>query len=101
MQNIDINKLKEIKEELELLDRDDVLFVDDEDETKFAILPIEKYDEFEELVNLLNDKQANGTAVKIVTSDDKSLTYEEYEKIRKQMIEVFDKAFKPKPEKLN
>ena len=57
MQNIDINKLKEIKEELELLDRDDVLFVDDEDETKFAILPIEKYDEFEELVNLLSDAE--------------------------------------------
>ena len=30
-----------------------------------------------------------------------NLSYEEYEEVRRQVLEVLDKTFKPKPEKLN
>lgn len=101
MLNIDIKELKEIKEELDELHADDAIFVEENGDTKFVILPIEQFDELESYRDLLDGKVENGAAVKIVSNQKNELTYEEYEKIRKQLVDIFDKTFKPNPEKLN
>lgn len=95
--NIDIEKIKEIKQELDSLSENDVLFVDEKGTTKFAILPIEMYDSLEDLMMMLN----GSTAVKIATSEDIDLSYDEYERIKKQIMDAVEKTFMPKPEKLN
>lgn len=101
MLNIDIKELNEIKEELDELSGDEAIFVEDNGNAKYVILPIEQYDELDSLRDLLDGKIENGAAVKIVSNQGNELTYEEYEKIRKQLVDVFDKTFKPNPEKLN
>lgn len=101
MKNIDIKDLYEIKEDLDCIE--DVIFVDDNNETKYAILPIDEYDDLVSLKDMVEDKLGNlkEPSVKIISNKDSELTYEEYEKIRKQLVDVFDATFKPKPEKLN
>ena len=101
MINIDIKELNEIEEELNELSEDEVIFVEKDGQARYAILPIEQYDELDSYRDLLDGKVENGTAVKIVSPNHNELTYEEYEKIRKQLVDVFDKTFKPNPEKLN
>lgn len=103
MQNIDIKYLKEIKEELEELQEDDAIFVDDNNDTKYVILPIETYDLLESYRSILEgDKQESlNPNVKIISNAINELSYDEYETIKKQLMEVFEKTFKPKPEKLN
>ena len=101
MLNIDIKELNEIKEELDELQCDDAIFVEQNGNAKFVIIPIEQFDELESYRELLDSKVENGAAVKIVSNQNNELTYEEYEKIRKQLVDIFDKTFKPNPEKLN
>lgn len=101
MINIDIKELNEIEEELNELSEDEVIFVEKDGQARYAILPIEQYDELDSYRDLLDGKVENGAAVKIVSPNHNELTYEEYEKIRKQLVDVFDKTFKPNPEKLN
>ena len=79
---------------------DDVLFVDENGSTGYAILPIERYDEVEELLNLLSDK-GYATDVKVAGIDSIDLTYDEYERIKNQIMETVEKTLCPKPEKLN
>ena len=43
----------------------------------------------------------NGTSVRIATPDDLDLSYDEYERIKKQIMDAVEKTFMPKPEKLN
>ena len=97
--NIDIRKIQEIKDELDSLNENDVLFIEDEGNVKYAIMPIELYDSMEDLMSVLNGH--NGTSVRIATPDDLDLSYDEYERIKKQIMDAVEKTFMPKPEKLN
>lgn len=97
--NIDIKELENIKDKLESLNEEDVLFVDENGSTKYVILPINQFDSLEDIV-----KEGQGSlmpAVKIINGEGFELSYDEYESVKKQLNEIFDKTFKPKPEKLN
>lgn len=96
--NIDIGKLSEIKEELESLKEDDVLFVNDNNSAKYVIAPIQLYDRIEDL---LHSYDFYSPQVKVVNSDDFELSYDEYERIKNQIMELVEKTLMPKPEKLN
>ena len=104
MQNIKIEKLESIKKELESLNEDDVLFVDDNKETRYAIMPIAYYDKLDVYRELQeNDKPLYNAQVKIMGGNGliEELSFDDYEKIRSQLLEIFDKSFKPKSDKLN
>ena len=97
--NIDINKLAEIKHELESLNEDEVLFVNEKGNAKYVIAPIELYDRIEEISDSYN--RYYSPQVKVVNSDDFELSYDEYERIKNQIMELVEKTLMPKPEKLN
>ena len=99
--NIDIKKIENIKQDLQELKEDGALFIDEEGKTKYAIIPVEKYDHAEEVVALFNSFTSDGPTVRVSGIDPDELTYEEYERIKTFILEVFDKNFKPKAEKLN
>ena len=104
MQNIKIDRLKNIAEELENLGEDDVLFVDDDNKTCYAIMPIayfDKLDVYRELQE--NEGSLCNAQVKIMGGNGivEELSFDDYEKIRSQLLEIFDKSFKPKSDKLN
>lgn len=103
MQNINIKDLESIKEELEKLEDDDVIFVNDEQGPKYALISIDNYDDLESYRGLIEDAEDSmaNASVKIISNKQNNLTYDEYEKIKKQLVEVFDKTFKPNPNKLN
>ena len=97
--NVDIKKLEAIKEELEALEEDDVLFVEDGDKAPYVLMRTEHYDFIEELY-----KQSQGIMsprVKVISGDNFELTYDEYEAVKKQLNDIIEQTFKPKPEKLN
>ena len=97
--NIDIKELESIKDKLEGLSEDEVLFVDENGSTKYVILPINQFDSLEET---FKEEQGSLTpAIKIINGDGFELSYDEYETVKKQLNEIFEKTFKPKPEKLN
>lgn len=95
--NIDINKLSEIKNELDSLSEEDVLFIDDQGKTKYVIAPIELYDRIEDLLGGYD----YNPQVKVINSEDFELSYDEYERIKKQIMDLVEKTLMPKPEKLN
>ena len=99
MANIDINKLEELKDELDFLGTEDVLFIEEDGEEKYAVIPIELYNSVEDFLALLNDASA-GPVVK-VDGANLELSYDEYEKIKNQILEMVEKTLMPKPEKLN
>lgn len=99
MGNIELKKLENIKDELNSLGEDDVLFVDDESETRYVIMPVSFYDKIEDIANMLEN--GFGAQVSTIGPENVELTYEEYENIKTQIIEAFDKSFKPKPGKMN
>lgn len=101
MLKIDINELKNIKDDLKSLDDDEVAFIEEENETKFVIMPAGQYDELESFRSFLDEGRVKTSNVKIITNATNELTYDEYEKIKKQLIEVIDKTLKPNPEKFN
>lgn len=96
---IDINELDNLKEKLDVLEKDDILFIDEEGSSKYALMNIGIYEKFEEIVNFMNNSRV--PQVKIESNDDIEVSYEEYEQIKKQLLEVIDETFKPKPENLN
>lgn len=97
--NIDIKDLKKIQPQLAQL-KDDVLFIEKEGNAKYVIMPIDMFDEIEGFIDVINNKDSR-PLVKIANPSELQLTYEEYESIKKQIIEAVDKTFKPNPEKLN
>ncbi len=99
--NIDINKIQNIKSELDELKENDVLYIDENGCTKYAIIPVEFYDKLEELNQISEEFSDNMPKVKILGADQEELTYEEYERVRNLILEAVDKAFKPSAEKLN
>lgn len=102
MLKIDISKLEDIKEDLKMLDEDEVAFVNDGNNTKYVIMNADLYDELEYFKSLLDESsQMANSNIRVITNATNDLTYDEYEKIRKQLIEVIDKTLKPNPEKFN
>jgi vacuolar-type H+-ATPase subunit F/Vma7 len=97
--NVDIEKISAIKNELEALKENDALFINEEGKTRYAIIPIETYDALEDLMAMINPSAV--PQVKIVPSGELDLSYDEYERIKKQIMDAVEKTFMPKPEKLN
>lgn len=98
--NIDINKLNEIKADLDEMKENDALFIDENGKAKYAIMPIERFDKAEELLEMFDDMDRIKPQIKVIGSNE-DITYEEYERIKASINEVIDKTFKPKAEKLN
>ena len=98
MNSVDIKELENIKDKLESLEEDDILFVDDDGEIRYVLMPVEHYDYIEEVVSQTQNMMPR---IKIINSEDFELTYDEYEAVKKQLNDMIEKTFKPKPEKLN
>ena len=98
--SIDINRIADIRKELEALGERDVLFVNEDAKARYVIMPVEMYDSLEELSMLLDSPVMN-PQVKVVSPDDFELSYDEYERIKNQIMEIVEKTLMPKPEKLN
>ena len=98
--NIDIEKLQEIKEELNRFQENDVLFVEENGKEKYVLMPIELYDSIEDFFALMNSASVS-PQVQIAGPDDFDLSYDEYEKIKEQIMDAVEKTLMPKPEKLN
>ncbi len=95
---IDVKKIKGLKEEFSKIDskEEDALYITDNGSVKYVLLPVELYDS----LKALEDEGPSAT-IKILNPMNPNLSYEEYEEVRRQVLEVLDKTFKPKPEKLN
>lgn len=98
--NVDINKLEEIKAQLSQMKEDDALFIEQNGEVRYAIVPIEKYDKAEGFMAILDAKNENEKPIRIIGANN-DLSYEEYEQIKTIILDTFEKTFKPKAEKLN
>ena len=97
--NVDIKELENIRKQLESLDEEDVLFIDEEGNTRYVIMPVTQYDLIEEMLN--QSQNLSMPRVKIINGNELELTYDEYEAVKKQINDIIEKNFKPKPEKLN
>lgn len=96
--NIDIKELENIKDKLERLSYDDVLFVDEDGKNKYVIMPVDIYDAIEDTMSLLN---SSNPQVRIANPEDIELSYDEYERVKQQILDAVEKTLMPKPEKLN
>lgn len=94
---VDVKKIKGLKEEFAKIDskEEESLYITQNGSIKYVLLPVETYD-------CLNKEEDGPSAtIKILNPMNPNLSYEEYEEVRRQVLEVLDKTFKPKPEKLN
>lgn len=96
---IDIKKLDGIKNELASLDKDDTLYIMENGSAKYALLPIDIYDALMEEDE--NEFNLSSPSIKVIAPGNIELSYDEYEAVKKRIIDAFDKTFKPKREKLN
>ena len=96
MATVDLERIKDIEEELENLDETEVLFMEENGVEKYAIMNIQFYDMIEEVVNMLQTPQVN-----IAKPEDFELSYDEYERVKNQIMDIVEKTLMPKPEKLN
>lgn len=102
MTNIDVKELENIKEDLSSLKADDYLYVDENGKAKYVILPIELFDKYEDYRTMIEGTiEGNGPQIRVLGDRIDGLTYDEYEAIKRQILELFEKSFKPKAEKLN
>lgn len=99
--NIKIERLNEIRDELEDLKDDEMIFVDDEDESRFVILPIAAFEGIEQVAEMISHPMKMSPSVSIIGAKALELSYDEYEQVKEQILEAFDKTFKPKPDKLS
>ena len=79
--------------------RNDILYIEEDGKAKYAVVPIELFDQLEDVLTMMNTPF--DTSVRIAAPDEIDLTYDEYERIKKQIMEAVEKTFMPKPEKLN
>ncbi|MBQ6493079.1 MAG: hypothetical protein IJI92_04365 [Erysipelotrichaceae bacterium] len=100
MYNIDIERIKDIKDELDSLRENDVLFVDENGKSRYVVMPIELYDAIEDVAMMAASTVAM-PQVRIANPEDIELSYDEYERIKKQIMDAVEKTLMPKPEKLN
>ena len=98
--NVDIKELSQISDRLEALEKDEVLYVNREGMREYVIMPIEYYESIEDVLALLNSPMT-GAQVRIADPGDLELSYDEYERIKNQIMEAVEKTWRPKAEKLN
>ena len=96
MATIDLERIKDIEEELENLEETEVLFVEENGVEKYAIMNIHYYDMIEEVAAMLQAPQVN-----IARPEDFELSYDEYERVKNPIMDIVEKTLMPKPEKLN
>ena len=104
MEKMDIKEIKDFKECLELVEDDKALVLADGKEEKYAVITMNDYSIYQDLLAL--DRQIHpfkygSPEIRLMADEDFEITYEEYENIKKQILEALDKTFKPKLEKLN
>lgn len=100
LMNIDIEKVALLKDELRHLKEGDVAFVNENGIARYVIMPVDMYDSIEDVMALIDGSIAF-PQVKLAGDSDIELSYEEYERIKKQIIDALEKTLMPKPEKLN
>ena len=96
--SINIDELANIKDLLSTLDDESVLYVEEDGENKYVIMTSSLYEGVAEVAEALKNGAATAIKVAMPSFD---LSYEDYENIKRQVDESLDKAFRPKPEKLN
>ena len=96
--SINIDELANIKDLLSTLDDESVLYVEEDGENKYVIMTSSLYEGVAEVAEALKNGAATAIKVAMPSFD---LCYEDYENIKRQVDEALDKAFRPKPEKLN
>ncbi|MBR0462645.1 MAG: hypothetical protein IJJ00_08035 [Erysipelotrichaceae bacterium] len=99
MSSIDIRELENIRKQLDSLEEDDVLFIDEDGETRFVVMPAAQYDFIDEM--LKQSQNLSMPRVRVINGNELELSYDEYEAVKKQLNDIIEKTFKPKPEKLN
>ena len=98
--NIELKELENIREKLEALNPDEAVFIDDEGQTRYAIIPIMMYDMVEELM-AMRENGNGGPKVIVTGGQQQELSYEEYERVKFAIMEMLETTLKPKAEKLN
>lgn len=98
--SIDISRIDGIREELKALGERDVLYVNEDQKARYVIMPVELYDSLEELMTMF-DSPAMSAQFNLVGPEELELSYDEYERIKNQIMEIVEKTLMPKPEKLN
>ena len=102
MNVIGFDEIRDLREEVEALGAEEVLFIGENDTPKAVVMPYELYAQIEDLAAALTSSQDGSVAqVRVAAMNPIDMTYDEYETVKKQIIEALDKNFKPKPEKLN
>jgi len=92
---------KNLKEELANLETDEVLFLDEKGEHKYVILDIDMYKDYTTVVDMVNGDSEHLPILKLGSPVNVEVSYDEYERIKKQIDEAIDKTFKPNPERFN
>ena len=59
----------------------------------------EYYDYIDEMIR--QTQSLMSPKVKVISAENLELTYDEYEAVKKQLNDIIEQTFKPKPEKLN
>jgi len=102
MKEIRLEDYPELKEELEELEDGDVLSFTYGDEIKYVAMSSAVFDELDQIAEMFNSTaEEPGPNVKVIAPAGHDLSYEEYEKVKKQIIKALDESFKPNPDKLN
>ena len=96
---LDLEQLELLQDELDALDQDEYVFLTENGEKKYAVIPMELYNLLEEFQMMFDDTYSS-PLVK-VDSANLDLSYDEYERIKEQIMEAVEKTLMPKPEKLN
>ena len=104
MRKIDINEIENIKEELNNLQEDETLCITENGHEKFMLMSVDAYDALtsEDNADVFSEENLlRNPNIRVISPDNFELTYDEYENVKKQVMDAFEKTFKPKPEKLN
>lgn len=102
MTNIDVKELENIKENLNSLGTEDFAYIDENGSAKYVVMPVELFDKYEDYRSLIEGRgEVSGPQIRVLGDKIDGLTYDEYEAIKRQILELFEKSFKPKADKLN
>ena len=96
---IDLNKLELLQDELDCLEEGDFVFLSENGQKKYAVIPMEMFEVLEDITATFDDLYSS--PVVKVDGDALDLSYDEYERIKQQIIDAVEKTLMPKPEKLN
>ena len=96
---LDLEQFELLQDELDALQQDEHVFLTENGEKKYAVIPMDLYNLMEEFQMLFDDAYAS--PVVKVDSANLDLSYDEYERIKQQILEAVEKTLMPKPEKLN